>query len=159
MSPPPLILLATRRQARREVAMAKLAQARQWVQAAAWACTQAQAELAQAQQSQIELLKRCALGANQGMRQSVLPSCQALVQQREEIWASKHQAWQQAQVYMNEQRKNWMDCERDTLRLEEWQQLQKTQTQRELANQENRSDDDQVSQGKPLSNLNQGASR
>jgi hypothetical protein len=137
-----LKLLATSRDARREAAIAKLATARRQCAMAEAARQHAAHEVSQAQQWQAEVQARCTLGEGQALRESLLPACAALLQQRQQQLAHKQMEWQKAQAEVDAQRQHLTACERDSLRLQEWQQLQQAQTRRDQAAQENQQDEE-----------------
>jgi len=132
------------REARREAAMTRLADARKQCDLAHAACIQAYAEFEQSRQWHEEVLASCALGAGQGIRESALPACEALLQQRQQLFAQKQIELRSAHERVVAERQALMASERDCLRLQEWQVLQQSQQKRDLAMQENREDDDQV---------------
>lgn len=136
--------LALSREAGREAAIAGLAAARREFDLARAACEQAHAAVVQSMQWRAEVLTRCALGSNQALRESVLPACEALLRQRQQQFAQTQIGLHAAQVHVTARRQDLMARERDSLRLQEWQQMEKTQRRRELAVQENHRDDEHV---------------
>lgn len=140
---PSLKLLTTTREARRESAMAKLAAARRACELAEAACQQAQNETQQAWAWREEVLARCALGEGGMLRETLIPTCDALLAQRRQHLVLMQAAWRAAHEEVTLQRQHLTTCERDALRLEEWLQLQQAQARREQAAQENQQDDEQ----------------
>lgn len=144
-----LKLLASTRDARREVAMIKLAAARHDFDLAYAACQQALAEVGQAKHWRADLLSRCALGAQQSLREALLPACDALLQQRQQQFSQRQNELSAAYECMSEQRQALMHCERDVLRLDEWQGLHHAETQRYKARQEDRLEEELARQRRP----------
>lgn len=139
---PVLKLLASNREARREVAMIKLAAARRAFDEAYAACEGAMAELQAAKQWREELLAQCALGAQQAVRESLLPACEALLSQRAKRFLQTQADLKAADAHMAAQRQAVLQCERDVLRLQEWQGLRRAESLRHAARQEEAEQDE-----------------
>jgi hypothetical protein len=149
-----LKILASSREARREAAVSKLLAAKREYGLVHAACERAHAAVEQSRQWRADVLKRCALGASQGLRESMLPACEALLQQRQQQFARMQNELRLAEEHMTAQRQDLTARERDTLRLQEWQNLLNAQERREQAMQESRQGDDHV----PARRLGMGAS-
>ena len=132
------------REARREAALAKLSAARSQCDLAYARCHQVYAELEQARQWRADVLARCALGEGQSIRESVLPACEALLQQRQQMFALRQTELRMATDLVATERRELLACERDLLRLQEWQTLEQNSACKEQAMQENRFEEDQV---------------
>lgn len=141
-SNPSLKLLTTTREARRESAIARLAAARRACELAEAACEQAQLETQQAWQWREEVLARCTLGEGGTLRDTVLPTCDALLAQRRQHLAQMQAAWRAAHEQVTLERQHLTTCERDALRLEEWRQLHQAQERQQQAAQENQQDEE-----------------
>src|SRR3954470_16481561 len=136
-----LKLLASRREARREAAISKLAAAKRELDFASAACSRAHAEIEQSRQWRADVLKRCALGASQVLRESMLPACDALLQQRQQQFAQLQSELRIAHEHMTARRQELTTRERDALRLQEWQDLLRAQQRRAEALHESREGD------------------
>ncbi len=144
----PLTLLTRTRDARREAAIVQLAQAQQQADLACVSAEQAHHALQASVQWRTELLTRCTLGQGQTLRESVLPGCEALLELQHQHWQQAQAALLAAQAQLQTQREHLAACERDSLRLQEWQQLQTTQNRRDLARLEDQQDDELVRSGR-----------
>jgi flagellar biosynthesis chaperone FliJ len=142
--------LSTSRQARKEAAMRKLAQTKRQCNAAYATCLQAQQNLAQCQQWQNQLLSQCTLGQGQVIQESTLPACQALLVQKQQALEKSKATLRLALQNHEQQRQAFNDCERNTLRLQAWQELQAIEQKRCNATQENLSEEDIPSLSRPF---------
>lgn len=140
----PLKLLTRTREARREAAIAQLAQAQQQADRAYAVAQQAHEALQASVLWRTEQLALCTLGQGQALRESVVPACEALIEQQHQHWQQALAALQAAQIQLQAQRDHLAACERDTLRLQEWRQLQTTQDRRDQARLEDQQDDERV---------------
>ena len=134
--------LVVTREARREAAMTRLASARKECDLAHAACRQAHAEFEQSKQWHAEVLASCTLGAGQAIRDSALPACEALLQQRQQRFTQTQADLRSAYERVVAERQALMTCERDSLRLQEWETLQQALHRRDLALHENREDEE-----------------
>jgi hypothetical protein len=139
--PQTLQLLTTTRLARRAAAQA------QWMLVSAQLAT-AQADfvemqrvLLQRQAWHAQVLARCQLGAEPGLRASMLPACAALLGRDLQQLAQRREALRAANARVQTQRSALVQCEREQLRLEEWRSLLAHQAQRARVLQENLQDD------------------
>jgi hypothetical protein len=139
-----LKLLASSREARRDAAIAKLAAAKAKLDAAYAVRQQARDLVEQSTHWRAELLARCTLGKDQSLRETLLPSCEALLQKSAQILSQRQVELSNASKDVAARRQDLMACERDMLRLQEWQQLLQHQALIEQVAQENRQDDEQV---------------
>ena len=139
-----LNLLALSRAVRREAAVANLAAARREFDLAHAAFEHAHAAAVRSIQWRTEILTRCALGSNQALRDSVLPACEALLQQHQQQLAQAQIGLRMAQDRVTAQRKALTARERDSMRLQEWQQMREAHRRREEATQEDHRDEEQM---------------
>lgn len=139
---PSLKLLTSTREARREAARGKLAWATRQFDDAFATCEQSYHALEQAKQWRLQVAERCTLGKDPAVRESLWPACTALIEARQQQFVQTQALLRQAQAHLEEQRQQLMVCERDMLRLEEWQQLDDAQTQQAQAHLESQQDDE-----------------
>lgn len=144
-----LRLLASSREARREVALIKLADARRGFDLAYAACEQALLGLKEAQQWREDLLFQCTLGAHQALRESVLPACEALLLKRQQQFKQNQGELSAAYERMNDHKQAVMQCERDVQRLQQWQAQHEADLRRFKALEEERWDEEVSSSQMP----------
>lgn len=138
----PIELLARQRELRREAAIARLAEARRALEEAVAVCAQAKQVLNDARRWQAEQITRFSLGQHPAQREATLAACAALLAQREERFAATQHALRQAHQALTECQRDWSIRERELLRLQQWQGLQRDDQVRALARQENAQDED-----------------
>jgi hypothetical protein len=102
---------------------------------------QMQQVLLQGQAWHAQLLARCQLGAEPGLRASMLPACTALLARDWQQLAQQGEALHAAHARVQAQRAALAQCERKQLRLDAWRSLLAHQAQRARVLQENLQDD------------------
>lgn len=135
-------LLARQRELRREAAISRLANARSTLDEALAACAQAKQGLDDARRWQAEQVTRFSLGHEPALRDALLAACAALLAQREERFMATRQALREAHIAMTECQHDWSVRERELLRLQQWQGLQRDEHTRQQATQENMQDEE-----------------
>lgn len=139
-----ITLLTACRTAKRESAMERLAASQRHFDQVHADCQQARKALAQAQAWRADLLARCALGAQTQLRETALPACEALLEQRAQHLTQHASALRSAFEHMRLLRQCLTQRERDLLRLDEWTQQRQVAARREQARREERQSEDLV---------------
>jgi hypothetical protein len=138
----PIELLARQRELRREAAIVRLAEARRVLDQALAACAQARQALDEAQRWKAEQITRFSLGHDPALREALLAACAALLARREERFTATQQALRQAHQAMTACQQDRSSRERELLRLQQWQGLQRDEHARQQATQENMQDEE-----------------
>jgi hypothetical protein len=141
MMSPTLELLVSSRSARRERAIAELAEARRQFAQADRRCEQAQLDVDQCARWRDELRAGCGLGQAPIIRDSALPACEALLQRRRQDLDRARKERRAAQDGVAEKHLRMAAAQRADLRLQEWRELMQVETQRHGLTQENLDDD------------------
>lgn len=137
-----LVLLRSSRTSRRDAALGRMAAARQRLDAAAAALHQSTAALQEAKVWQQDVLLGRGPAADAHWRCAMLPSCEALVEQRRAQLDQAQDAFTLRQHAMNIQRTALSVCERALIRTDELERLSIDQVRNAERLQEQSQDDD-----------------